>query len=319
MKDYKPDWDSDELGDDLDPVAREAAVWFGIMHADEIPKSAEVEFRAWLRRSPEHVEAYADIERIWNGAVDLPEVKEHRRAIRRAMTRRTFVIGGLTLGAGGASLAFLRTHPFAEMRTGTGERRLVNLPDGSTAEMSTRTVMSLDFTPDLRLVHLLEGEAFFSVAADATRPFVVEAHNGRTRALGTAFSVAHQSSGILVTVTEHAVDVRIGGQAAEVGQGNQIYYDAGSLGPVVPATLETSLAWRDGRLVFVSQPFGRVVEALNNWRDGQLVVMDQTLLRRDVTVIVDLEKSGDILDQLQDALPIRVVGVTPLLTLIFAA
>lgn len=318
MTDYRPDWDSDDLDDFPDPVDREAALWFGIMRADEVPPTAQAEFLAWLERSPEHEAAYLDLERIWEGASELVDLHQ-LPTTRSSISRRVFVIGGLALLGGGASFAYLRHFPFADFQTGTGERRVVVLADGSTATLSADSAFSLDFSAAQRLVTLLRGEVYFDVAADAARPFSVLAGNGRTTALGTAFSVALQPHGAVVTVTEHRVEVDLGGRTERVGEGHQIAYMDEELGPITVADPATSLAWLEGRIIFISQPLQRVVDALNRWRGGQLVIMDAALAQREVTVVVDIEKSDDILGQLENALPIRTTGMTPLLTLIFPA
>lgn len=140
-----------------------------------------------------------------------------------------------------------------------------------------------------------------------------------TTALGTAFSVACEASGARVAVTEHAVSVAAGGESRRVAAGNRIRYRGGSLGPVEPGEEAVELAWRQGRLVFFSAPFGDVVASLQRWRRGRILVMDEELARRPVTVIVDVLRSDAVLESLVRVLPVRLVNVGPFLTLIYPA
>lgn len=316
----KPDWADDEsFGEALDPVEREAVAWFVTINSDAVSNADKAAFRAWLRRDADHAAAYEEIARIWSGAAELPLVKERRRASRARVSRRTLGKLVLAAGIGGAGWALYRQHPLADYRTGAGERRALTLPDGSGAELAAASALSIDFRPERRLVRLLEGEAFFTVAPNQAPPFVVEAQGGMTRALGTAFNIAHEPQGVRVVVAKHAVELRLAGKQARVEAGHGASYGDGAIGPALALDVEAETAWREGRLVFLSAPFGRVIASLNRWLPGRLVLMSSSLAERPVTLIVDLHKSENVLATLEDALPIRTVHLTPYLTFVFAA
>lgn len=316
-----PNWTDDEdFGCNLDPVSQEAVTWFATMHADQVAPADQVAFRAWLRRDERHRAAYAEVERLWSGASELPIVRSRRRTKRIAVTRRTFGAGVLAAVVGAGTWTAYQQHPFADYRTATGERRTVKLADDSTVDMAGATAMSIDFSSELRLITLHRGEAYFSVASTTSRPFVVEAAAGRTMAAGTAFNVDYVSDDdVRVTVARHAVDVRVGAEGVRLDAGSQLTYGRESIGASQTIDPASELGWRDGRLAFISQPFGRVIASLNRWRQGRLMVMGSALAARPVTLIIDLQKSGNILATLEDTLPIRVVNVTPYLTLVFEA
>src|SRR3546814_16020939 len=68
--------------------------------------------------------------------------------------------------------------------------------------------------PKVRQIALKSGEAWFQVAKDRARPFVVEIGDVRVRAVGTAFSVRREANGVDVQVTEGVVEVwRVGDEA----------------------------------------------------------------------------------------------------------
>ncbi|ATQ70631.1 hypothetical protein CQW49_21830 (plasmid) [Methylosinus trichosporium OB3b] len=64
--------DGDGFEDDLDPISREAVDWFMIRHADGAAGADDATFRRWLESDPRRRAAYADVERLWSGAADLP-------------------------------------------------------------------------------------------------------------------------------------------------------------------------------------------------------------------------------------------------------
>ncbi|TYR36260.1 DUF4974 domain-containing protein [Sphingobacterium phlebotomi] len=76
--------------------------------------------------------------------------------------------------------------------TGVGERKVVNLPDGSTVTLNARTSLRVDenaYGRSAREVELLAGEAFFEVAKDSSRAFIVQAGRLQTTVLGTSFNI----------------------------------------------------------------------------------------------------------------------------------
>lgn len=83
------------------------------------------------------------------------------------------------------------------------------MPDGSIFWLNSSTKVEVNYTNDYRRINLLEGEAHFEVAKDATRPFEVYAENRLVRAIGTAFTVHKVKGAIEVLVSEGTVELAI--------------------------------------------------------------------------------------------------------------
>jgi transmembrane sensor len=166
-----PSWtDDNDFGGNLDPISQEAVTWFATVHADEVTKANQVAFRAWLRRDERHRAAYAEVERLWSGAAELPIVKARRRARQIAITRRTLGTGVLAALVGGGGWVAYQQHPFADYRTGTGERRTVTLADNSTVEMAGDSlVCRFQFAPSPG--HVASRRGFFLGCARDIPPF----------------------------------------------------------------------------------------------------------------------------------------------------
>ena len=296
-------------------VSRQAEEWFALLLDDGATANDRAEFRSWLESSPENVAAYSELERLWLGAAALPEVLPNA-----ALTRRKLLKSGgalAVLATAGLSSAIYLKSAAADCRTGVGETARFTLPDGSIAELSTGTAISLDFTSNRRRVLLQEGEAFFIVTADASRPFVVDCKQLRSTALGTQFSVGMQEDRIIVAVTEHTVRVSSPTQEQDVREGQSVLFSNDRLSAPARMDADTQLSWRDGKLVFISTPFEDVVASLSRWRRGKIIVMDKTLGRRPVSIIVDVQRASRILENLEHGLPIRIASYSPWLTLIY--
>ena len=306
---------SDPL-DQLDPVAREATCWFVALHEDPADTSQRLAFDAWRASDPANAAAYDRLQRLWGASGHLPslaqpEAGQDRRALLRGAGG--LAIAGLALAGTGRIL--LGPHPLADYTTGVGERRTVALGDGSSVKLSTSSAISVLFTARERRIRLHDGEAWFRVARDPARAFVVESVGGTTTALGTAFAVARDSDGALVTVTEHSVRVSASGRAMDVREGQSCRYDAH--GPAIPnASDAAALAWRQGRLVFISRPLGEVVAELDRWRAGQTWIMDSDLAAKPVTLMIDTREADQALIRMGSSLPMRITQLTPLLTIV---
>src|SRR5690606_37958963 len=69
--------------------------------------------------------------------------------------------------------------------TGIGEQRSLALADGSRIELNARSRIKIRYTDQQRRVELLEGQAFFDIASDKNRPFIVDTGGSSIRAVGT--------------------------------------------------------------------------------------------------------------------------------------
>ncbi|MCB0534996.1 MAG: FecR domain-containing protein, partial [Saprospiraceae bacterium] len=106
--------------------------------------------------------------------------------------------------------------------------RIDTLNDGSVVTLEQRSALTLHtkFNRRERRLHL-EGEAYFEVAPDTTRPFVVEVQDLQVQVVGTAFTVDNltDKNKVIVTVSEGKVKVSMHGQTLLLGPGDQATYD----------------------------------------------------------------------------------------------
>lgn len=164
------------------------------------------------------------------------------------------------------------------------------LPDGSIAELKDGSSIAVAFSPRERRVRLT-GEAHFTVAKSAERPFVVEAGGVAVRAIGTAFNVRVGNDAIDVLVTEGIVRVTPAPKSAVREEGvvpavnapfeltagqRAVVAIAEDNGPrrsdVSPAAMKDALAWREPRLQFVETPLAIAVEEFNRHSSVRLVL-----------------------------------------------
>jgi len=298
------------------PDVREAAIdWWLKQTAGRFTKTERAAFEAWLAEDETHRDAYSKLTALgdfmtsrWPGAG--PQRKTRRRRRRMATA----------VSAAALALAFyddISLRLRADLLTGPGETRQMTLPDGSRIELDARSAITLNYTLGQRRVTLLDGEAWFDVAPDATRPFVVEAAGGTTTALGTAFDVAVENGRAQVTVTSHRVRVASGGGEVIVDEGQQSAYGAReAANPAQPANVDRATAWRRGRLMFEDRPLGDVVRALGRYHRGFVYFVDPALRARRVTGVFNVEDPVAALDEIETSLGLHATHITRYLTII---
>jgi transmembrane sensor len=207
----------------------------------------------------------------------------------------------------------------ADAYTATGETRTVALDDGSSVILNTASAIAVDYSRSVRRVRLLRGEAVFTVAKDASRPFLVDADGGEARALGTAFAVRRNDGGATVTVIESRVGVsypRGISPGVELSPGEAVRYSTAGLGRVRAVDADTETAWRRGKLIFVDRPLGSVVAELNRYHSGRIQITDDSIGGHLVSGVFDTGDSVRALDAIESSLGLHSTRVTNYLILL---
>ena len=219
-----------------------------------------------------------------------------------------FLVGRVTDG-GEAPVA--AEDALREISTEPGQRARVALGDGTRVRLSvdSRITLPRQFADDRREV-FLEGEAYFDVAPDAERPFVIHAKEAAIRVLGTAFNVrAYAGEDVVeVAVAEGTVALRAEQEAARVTLGaRQVGRLRGgeALDVRRDVNLERYLAWTEGRLAFEDAPLRDVAEALRRWYALDVRVADAALAERRLTATLEEESATNALNIIAAALDLH--------------
>lgn len=280
------------------------------------------EFDHWLHASPEHLKAWAQVNRAWS-AIEQPSTAAHWpkpaevRAIKPA-PRKWSMLAAACVCAIALGAAWLNNpHWQADYHTGTGETRVVQLADGSQLTLAARSAVDVDYSTNTRQITLVSGEALFDVVHDARRPFQVDADNVVIRVLGTSFDVARSDAGVKVEVREGAVGVNAGGTPYRLSAGQRLWLDAnqGSAeqSAVSPAEVAT---WISGQQFFENATALEVVEQLRKYQRGWIVIGDDALGQKRVTGLYDLRDTQRALQALAKPVGGKVEQFSPLLTVL---
>lgn len=174
-----------------------------------------------------------------------------------------------------------------EVKTNPGMTTTVDLPDGSKVYLNSESSLSYPsfFSEEKRMVHL-KGEAFFDVKKDPEHAFIVSApHHTEIEVLGTSFNVEAFEKDTFVSTTLVEGKIRFAylknQQPATVVMkpGQKLMYDTSSSRiQVVETTGASEIAWKDGKIVFMSTPLPEALRMLEK-RYNVMFVLSNDLLR----------------------------------------
>jgi len=275
----------------MSKIDNEAFAWVAKKHTRGLSEAEFAEFDAWCEADIRHKGAYLRAAAIHNaihlaaGNQVLPDESIKPKKSHLSSSRRNLMFGGLAAGFAvmAGKFAYSALAAGTVLSTAKGEFRRVPLQDKSIANINSGSQIEVAFTKQQRRINLRRGEAWFEVAKDKSKPFIVEAGDALVRAVGTAFSVRRLATGSEVLVTEGTVEVWSRDGTAQkrlvtAGEHAFLATDAKAI-PVTrqPEEVSRKLAWREGKLVLASQTLSEAVADFNRYSPKTIVILDPAL------------------------------------------
>ncbi|MEE1923221.1 FecR domain-containing protein [Pseudomonas sp. 148P] len=282
-------------------VARQAAHWHMLM-LDPGTNPAQREACArWRAAAPEHERAWQKAQRVQARLGLLPPQlamgtlnRERRQVLKQLLV--------LALVAPAGYVGYRQVAPAGDYRTAIGERRRLELADGTVLQLNTHTVVDVDFDEHQRLITLRRGEILVDSGKDPHRPLRVASDQGLMEALGTRFLVRQREGRTQLSVFEGAVLVTPTNQRVDAGQ--QLLFDGKNPSTTTPAREQDS-QWTRGQLIVEEMPLRDFLGELGRYRSGWLRCQDEVapLL---ISGAFQLDNTDAILAALPATLPVRV-------------
>jgi transmembrane sensor len=318
-----------------DDVFAVAAYWHGLLEGGELAAEQRKRFDEWLAADPHNRAAYVLVERAWTGMANAG-VDERILSMRREALAAPGnpVAGRLRIGAIAASIVVavalvvgvLSHHRWpgadpsgGEFATEVGQRSSITLADGSTVVLNTESRIRVAFDAHVRRVQLLAGQAWFEVAKNQVRPFVVEAGDRIVTAHGTAFDVRLEDHDrIQVTLVEGRVSVEA---IKDEGAGPNVPADHEDLlpgdqlivAPTLPAAkhkadVAKATSWREGQIIFDDDTLGNAVAEVNRYSTKKIVLADPRLASLRMSGVFIAGHSESFVETVTGNFPIKVIA-----------
>lgn len=334
--------------DRFDEALREASAWRARKNAHDYSRAEKQEFQAWLAADLINEQAFelvsksaatisrpdlqdakaalsdnAALEEALAECDDLIAVSRGERGPARAYRRMAAVAVSLLIFVVSVFVVLQFSGPAAQnYATAIGEQETVMLADGSIVTLNTDTRLSVVLSNEERRVFLENGEAFFDIAKDSARPFVVMVGNETVRAVGTAFNIRHRNDETEVTVIEGIVELNSmtaptvpDGQEIRpastvllnVGDKATVTAEAISMALLSVNEVERTAAWRAGMIHFDSAPLAEIVGEIQFYFDKELILTGEKVESLIAGGSFNTNNAKAFLTGLEAAFPINVI------------
>jgi transmembrane sensor len=287
-----------------------AADWF-ILLKEAPPEEVLTEWMDWCEADPQNLTAFEEIKAVWSASSSYPAPRG--KVGMGASLARPIALAAAILLALFAILffrdRFISTPPTQSLSTPLAMHSDSVLEDGSRLALGGLSKVSTQYSSERRLIVVESGEAFFHVAKDTQRPFVVQVGPVAVTAIGTEFNVRRGAQRVVVTVTEGRVGVAAENrQPVHAEAGQEISYSATEQQlAVAPVNAALATSWQQGIFKYVREPLTDVVADLNRYSERRIVIADEALGQERYTGTVFGSRVEDWLEALQSAFPVRVV------------
>lgn len=180
-----------------------------------------------------------------------------------------------------------------------GKHARILLADGSAVWMNaaSKLIYPSAFSGNSRRVQV-EGEAYFEVAPDARKPFIVQAGGMDVEVLGTAFNVNTYTGIAYTTLASGKVKTSAAGKSMVLSPGEQVAFDpaSGSMDRT-QADVRGVTAWKDGQLYFDDASLEQIAGTLDREYDYTFRFEDESLRQRSFTL--DMSRPDDLITVLE--------------------
>jgi len=314
-------------------VQKQAADWVACVYSGNASQADENALSAWLDADERHAAEYAKMLATWAEAA--PETETVKPKLRFFMSYGAIaaaMFAFLLVGTGVFYSAFMgQPQVNGVYATAVGETRNVTLADGSIVTLNTGSKLFVDYSGGMRRAVLDSGEAFFDVAKDSGRPFVVTSGTQSVTVLGTSFNVKRQGAEVTIAVVQGLVAVHENLEPAQLEQdarhlvqkpvdeaGNFQHHrlKAGSvatfadgatlIGAVAVTDVDSHQLWRQGILRFENSSLQAVVQELSRYSIQPIVLQGEHLGSLSLSGVFHHNDLAGAFEGLEAMLPIRV-------------
>ncbi|URM27162.1 FecR domain-containing protein [Pseudomonas frederiksbergensis] len=291
---------------DARQAVRAAAQWLALLESGSASEQDRANLQRWRDSCVSHEQAWQKAQALRQRFADLPSALALKSLDRPEPGRRVVlkrVLGAVALMP--AAWLISRQLPLeiwqADLHTATGERKQMQLADGSSLQLNTASAVDVDLQS--RRLKLIEGE--LSLKVPSASPLTIHTKFGQIIVNQSEVCVRQEARGCRVSVYSGAVQLQpLQGPALALRSGQQVSLQAVGVGPISPFDV-LAPGWREGVLMAKNQPLGDFLRELGTYRPGVLRWEPELEALR-VTGSFRLDDTDRVLALLAASLPLEV-------------
>lgn len=254
----------------------------------------------WVSQNPENKKVFDDYVSLWsvrqnasrqfnvqsglsrlNDRINDFEKQEQRKNAfwnvwNMAAAILLLVVSGFTLYFNGISAFEDHAQSLLSETSATDQLSVVTLSDGSVITLNKQSTLKYPATFDAKTREVyLSGEAFFQVAKDSSKPFVIHANGVTTTVLGTSFNVKASADSVTVSVATGKVRVSDGRQTQLVMPYERVLYSDATF--TKSSSDLSELNWNSRVLEFNDITLGQAAELISQFYEIQVTFQHEKL------------------------------------------
>jgi ferric-dicitrate binding protein FerR (iron transport regulator) len=239
--------------------------------------------------------------------------EQHRETKKVSIKKWMGIAASITALLATAAVCFIiltRKEPAREIVFESREQVMNDtLPDASVVTLNKNSSIRYPdkFAGAVRAV-ILKGEAFFKVAVNKEKPFIISVNEVTVKVTGTSFNIRESNGNTEVVVETGVVEVSKNGQVVVLKQGEKV------LVKKAVAVLEKEIVpdklynyYRSKEFVCDETPLWRLVEVLNEAYDTQIIIGNNRIRNLPITTVFMNESLDEVLNIVSQTLGINVV------------
>jgi transmembrane sensor len=308
-------------------INKRASEYVVRLYSGELTAKEESEILEWCDAKGAHQAAFNDALYLWETSAQIAPHVGWRQKLEKRFYRMRYLAASIVV----ASFCFLLiTHHNApdqsidnselanNYSTAIGEVSNVGLSDGSTITLNTDTRINIKFSEAHRELWLEQGEAFFDIAKDRSRPFLIHTANKTVRVVGTKFNIKLSQAGFDIAVEEGivAIEEKAGANTDKPAKNDtQVLLEAGAVASfndtsalIAKQSVDSVVkaqSWRTGYLRFDEERLEKVITSFNRYRSKKIVISQEIADLR-ISGVFKLSDGDAILTALEATLPVEI-------------
>lgn len=297
--------------------------------AGEATVTEQAQVRHWIEASEGNRRHFDQLRRIWEGSAVLAPVVpvDDDQAWQRFQQRVQppakvinykksnglwRVAAGIILVIGSAIAGytfFLRPAPQSHTLAIISDNlvKADTLPDGSVATLNKHTTLTYPekFKGKTRPVKL-QGEAFFKITPDKTKPFIIHVNDVEVKVLGTSFNVKAEGASTEIIVETGLVQVTRNGKVQLLKAGERITVGTDSSAAISNSEDKLYNYYVSRTFICDNTPLWKLVDKLNEAYDVNISIPNQRLRKLPLNVTFNEESLDVILAIISQTLLVKV-------------
>ena len=285
----------------------------------------------WMNENAANKEYYDQLKKVWDNSkklaadstLDVDKAwdrfqkrvavqKETPKIVNRSRFSWMRIAASIILiaGLGIAAFFMMTNNEPKEIVAQTGQNVLVDtLPDGSVITLNKRSTITYPskFKGDTRAI-ALKGEAFFNVAPDKKKPFIISVNDVQVTVVGTSFNIKSENGITEVVVETGIVQVTKSGKTVELIAGEKIVMSANDSNAAKEKVSDKLYNYyRSKEFVCDDTPLWKLVQVVNEAYDAKIVIGRKELNDMRLTTTFNNESLEQVLDVIQLTFEITVI------------